>query len=173
MYKKLLLSLFIILSSASTAIASTLVIDPNGSKSVWDIIPTAAQVCPGAVILQLPSGYNSGQLQYYGQDPANPTQAIYVAPPPPPASPPQPDVSGFLRALNDDPLVSANSYTLAFQMSGLLALFSADMSGLNLPAAQDHWAAAKSNYGSTWLTEEVQAMILGYAVTFSIPLAAQ
>ena len=95
----------------------------------------------------------------------------------PPAPPPQPNPVGFLVAVNNDNLTTANSYALAFQLSGLLAVMQADLQ--TMPAVggpqilQAHWSAAVTNFGSSWLTSPVQQMILGYAQQYNIPLVAQ
>jgi hypothetical protein len=89
-----------------------------------------------------------------------------------------PNVIGFITAVNSDPLSTANNQQLIFQMGSMLAIFQADMAGSNIPALQGHWQSAIANYGpsgtqGTWLTTQVQAMLLGYANSYNIPLVAQ
>jgi hypothetical protein len=88
-----------------------------------------------------------------------------------------PNVIGFITAVNADPLSTANNQQLIFQMGSMLAIFQADMTGSNIPALQGHWQSAIANYGpsgtqGTWLTTQVQTMLLGYANSYNIPLVA-
>ena len=118
-----------------------------------------------------PSHYTliDGQLSY------NPPKPPIPIPQPP--QPVQPDVIGFLMAVNSDSLITANNYALAFQLAGLLALMQADLQAIPVLGSaanlQAHWSAAVTNFGSSWLTSPVQQMILGYAQQYNIPLVAQ
>ena len=81
-----------------------------------------------------------------------------------------PNPGGFLAAINTDPLFQANNYALAFQLSGLLALMQADLAANSAVALQAHWNGAVANFGSTWLTQPVQQMILNHAAEYNIPV---
>lgn len=88
---------------------------------------------------------------------------------------PDPDINGFLIAVNNDAIVQQNP-SLIFDMANMLTIFQADMTAMQQTEdptiLQSHWSLAKSTYGATWLTTPVQNMILGYATTYSIPLVA-
>ncbi len=170
MLRKLLLSLALI-GSCSASYADSLVIDPNGTRAIWqNTTPTSTQVCPGATILQLPVGYNTNQIQNYQSDGNG--NAVYVAPPAPPAPPPQPNPTGFLTAINNDSSVIASNFALGFQMAPLLGLFQADFQAQNMTALQNQWAAAKAS-GTYGVNSTVAAMVEGYATTYNIPLVTQ
>jgi hypothetical protein len=94
----------------------------------------------------------------------------------PPTPPPQPNIAGFLGAVSVDPLTTTNNCTLKFQLAGILALFQTDMA-FGPAALQADWINAIALYGpsgtqGTWLTTQVQSMLLGYALTYNIPLVA-
>ena len=83
--------------------------------------------------------------------------------------------AGFLAAIQNDPMLTDNP-GLIFQMAPIIAIFQADMQTLPITGSpaqlQSHWQSAISTYGATWLTTQVQNMILGYAQTYNIPLVA-
>lgn len=96
-----------------------------------------------------------------------------------------PNVLGFILAINQDPLSTANNGALVLQMGSLLSVFSTDMQYNNYEALQQHWKNAIMNYGApspnqpsggvlgNWLTTQVQTMIETYANEYDIPLIAQ
>jgi len=80
-----------------------------------------------------------------------------------------PDLQDFILAVNSDPLVAGQP--LLFQLaSNLLPLLESDLQMSNLTALEQHWVDAKAAFGATWLTAPVQAMLLGYAATYHIPI---
>lgn len=60
--------------------AHFLVIDPNGTRSNWNVKPESKQVHPGAVILELPPDFDTRKLYEYQEDSQNPGKAIFVTP---------------------------------------------------------------------------------------------
>jgi len=84
-------------------------------------------------------------------------------------APAMPDLQDFILAVNSDPLVAGQP--LLFQLaSNLLPLLESDLQMSNLTALEQHWVDAKAAFGATWLTAPVQAMLLGYAATYHIPI---
>ena len=133
------------------------------TDDVYDFTPTNQDMTPWHYSNNYPS---PGYTFTYGTatNPIRPTPAPF-------APAPQPNPTGFLTAINSDPLTTANNFALVFQMSGLLAIFQADLQAQNIPALQAHWAAAVAS--QSYLTNAVQQMIIGYANTYYIPLVAQ
>jgi hypothetical protein len=84
--------------------------------------------------------------------------------------PATPDMAGFILAVNSDALVTANAALMFELASNLLPLLESDLQ-LNPAVLQTHWNAAKTAFGGTWLTAQVQAMLLAYAATYNIPIS--
>ena len=90
-------------------------------------------------------------------------------------STPLPAGLAFLFAIHGDSMVTGNPQLL-FDLSQLLAIFQVDLDGIaatgDPTVLQAHWQAALSLYSSSWLTTDVQNMILGYATTYQISIVS-
>ena len=175
MLVRILVAIFIFSLSCSNVMAAWLVTDPNGTLSVSDVQPISGQIHAGATVLQLPSNYSQSQLPYMQSDGHG--NAVYVAPTPP-TPPVIPNVLGFIGAIRSDSSVT-NNPLLIFELGSILAIFQADMMGMqasgNPATLQADYANAITLYGpsgslGTWLSTGVQSMLRGYAASYNIPL---
>ena len=85
---------------------------------------------------------------------------------------PQPDVNGFIQAINGDATIKAQPRALV-TLSTLIPMIESDLNvisrgGTNyLPV---HFADVVSMYSSDWLTPTIQQLLAAYAAQFHIPL---
>jgi len=85
----------------------------------------------------------------------------------------QPNMAGFILAVNSDPMVVSNP-ELLFALASLMPVIQSDLAflaSLGVNFLPGHWQNALLAFGQTWLSDEVQAMLLGHAATYRIPIA--